>query len=148
MKIALILVGSLTFFILLITLIGYLLPQNHIASMGANFKLSVGEIWQLVSDVKSDDGVNYEVVESVPPRRLVTRIANKDLPYGGSWTYEIEPIALGARLTITENGEVYNPYFRFMSRFVFGYYSTMDKYFKSLGKQLGNEVVETFKIEP
>ena len=34
----------------------------------------------------------------------------------------------GRDLTITEDGEVYNVFFRFMSRFVFGHHATMDAY--------------------
>ena len=37
---------------------------------------------------------------------------------------------------ITENGEVYNPLFRFMSRFVFGHTATIDKYLEDLGQVL------------
>jgi hypothetical protein len=41
---------------------------------------------------------------------------------------------------ITEDGEVYNPIFRFMSRFVFGHTHTMDAYLRALGKATGQEV--------
>ena len=44
------------------------------------------------------------------------------------WTYEIAPAPNGTTLTITEDGEVYNPIFRFMSRFVFGHEATMASY--------------------
>ena len=36
------------------------------------------------------------------------------------------------RLTITEDGEVYNPFFRFMSRFVFGQTATLDEFVRNL----------------
>ena len=38
----------------------------------------------------------------------------------------------GSDLTITEDGEVYNVIFRFMSRFVFGHHATMDAFLKNL----------------
>jgi len=41
------------------------------------------------------------------------------------------------RLTITEDGEVSNVFFRFMSRFVFGHTATLDSYLAALTKQLG-----------
>ena len=41
--------------------------------------------------------------------------------------------------TITENGEIYNPFFRFMARFVFGYTATMETYLKALGKKFGED---------
>ncbi len=83
-----------------------------------------------------DRGITYEVVEATPPRRLVTRIADAGLPFGGRWEYEITPEAGGSRLTITEHGEVYNPLFRFMSRFVFGHTATIDKYLAALERKL------------
>ena len=81
-------------------------------------------------------GITYEVVEAAEPRRLVTRIADTDLPFGGRWEYDLSPEDGGSRLTITERGEVYNPLFRFMSRFVFGHMATMEKYLAALERQL------------
>lgn len=71
-----------------------------------------------------------------PPRLLVTRIADSDLPFGGSWTFELEPEGAATRLTITENGEVYNPFFRFMARFVFGHEGTARAYLEDLRRRL------------
>ena len=76
------------------------------------------------------------VERSEPPRLLVLRIADRDLPFGGTWTYAVEAVDGGSRLTITENGEIYNPVFRFMARFVFGYEATMEGYLAALGKRL------------
>ena len=81
--------------------------------------------------------VVMEVVETVPPQRFVTRIADPDQPFGGTWTFEIAPDPAGSRLTITERGEVYNPIFRFMSRFVFGHTATLDSCLAALTAHLG-----------
>lgn len=40
-------------------------------------------------------------------------------------------------LTITENGEVHNPLFRFVSRFIMGYAATIDACLKALRAKLG-----------
>ena len=85
--------------------------------------------------------VTYRVVESAPPRRLVTRIADQNLPYGGSWTYDLTPDGSGTHLTITEHGEVYNPIFRFVSRFIMGHTSMMDGVLRALGTRHGETVV-------
>ena len=66
-----------------------------------------------------------------PPSLLVTRVVEGQ-PFGGTWTYRIAPAPGGSQLTITEDGEVYNVVFRFMSRFVFGHYATMDAYLANL----------------
>jgi hypothetical protein len=43
-------------------------------------------------------------------------------------------------LRITEEGEVYNPLFRFMSRYVFGHYRTLEQYARDLGRHFGEDV--------
>ncbi|MEZ4424946.1 MAG: SRPBCC family protein [Gemmatimonadota bacterium] len=80
------------------------------------------------------------IEEDDPPRRLVTRIG-EGLPFGGRWIYEVEPAPGGSRLTITEAGEIYNPVFRVVSRFLLGYHGTMDSYLRDLGRHFGQEVV-------
>jgi hypothetical protein len=77
-----------------------------------------------------------QVLEFEPPRRLVTRIANTDLPFGGQWTYELTPDGGGTRVRITEDGEIHNPAFRYMSR-VFGQWATVEAYLRALGTKMG-----------
>ena len=83
--------------------------------------------------------VNYELAEDVPGERMVTRILDTDLGYSGKWTYVFEPENGGARLTITEDGEVSNALFRFMSRYVFGHTATLDAYLSSLARRFGED---------
>ena len=68
----------------------------------------------------------------------MTRIADPQLPFGGTWTQEIAPDAGGCVVTITENGEIYNPIFRFVSRFILGYTSSIDAYLKALHGDLSS----------
>ncbi|HUK31993.1 MAG TPA: SRPBCC family protein [Candidatus Acidoferrum sp.] len=91
------------------------------------------------------DSIPYELVESVAPignspGRAVTRIADPKLPFGGTWTLEVTPMDGGTLLRITERGEVYNPLFRFMSRFIFGYTKSMESYLSALGRKFGETV--------
>ena len=76
--------------------------------------------------------ITYEVVESDAPTRLKRTIADKKLPFGGSWTWNITPQGEHCSVTITEEGEVYNPVFRFVSRFVLGHTRTLDNYLAML----------------
>jgi len=69
----------------------------------------------------------------------VAHIADKGLPFGGSWDYRIEPVGAGSRITITENGEVYNPIFRFVSKYFMGHTATIDKYLTALAKRTGDQ---------
>jgi hypothetical protein len=89
-----------------------------------------------------------EIVESSAPDetragRLVTSIADPSLPFGGSWIMSFEPAADGCTLTITENGEVRNPFFRFMSRFVFGHTGGLESFVKALGTKFGEQITPT-----
>ena len=68
----------------------------------------------------------FEIVQSIPAARVVSRIADPDQPFGGTWTVVLAPEAGGTRVTITEDGEVYNPLFRFLSPYVFSQTATME----------------------
>ena len=71
-----------------------------------------------------------------PLVRKVTRVADPELPYGGTWTFELEPEGSGTRLTITERGQIHNPIFRVIARFVFGYAATIEGYLDELEARL------------
>ena len=144
--------------------VGWLLPEKHQASRQATLLASPQAVWTLITDVDAfptwradvkkvqrlpdrdgrpvwvEEGsggrITFAVDRSEPPNRLVVRIADPDLPFGGIWTYEISPASGGATLAITEDGAIYNPVFRVMARFVFGYEATMAAYLASAQKRL------------
>ncbi|HEU4415675.1 MAG TPA: SRPBCC family protein [Candidatus Angelobacter sp.] len=164
MKWLLIIVLSLVAIVLIIVLIGALLPQKHHVSRTVSLHQRVEVVWNLISgppnwrpditnyqDLPPHDGhrmwretdkhgqtITYETVESSAPRRLVVRIADPKLPFGGTWTYDLAPSDSGCSLTITEDGEVYNPLFRFVSRFIMGHTATIDSYVKAMQQKLGS----------
>ena len=139
--------------LILITLIGWLLPKTH---WRAVTDIDAMPTWrQGLKSVKQLPGKNglaswvatsasgaipFETVVSEPPARLIVRIADPKLPFGGTWTCEITPAAAGCSLRIREDGEMSNPVFRFLSRFVFGYSGTMDAYLGSLAKKFGKQL--------
>lgn len=88
-------------------------------------------------EIGSDGAILYSIDTVIPDQRLVTRIADPKLPFGGTWTYEITPRDGGSTLRITEDGEVYNPIFRFVSRFVLGHATTIDRYLRDLEQKIG-----------
>ena len=94
-------------------------------------------------EIGSDGKILYVVEAATPPSRLVTRIADPSLPFGGTWTYELVPAGAGTTLRITEDGEVYNVIFRVMSKYVFGHTATVDTYLRDLGRHLGQDVTIT-----
>ena len=162
-QIALITLGVLAAAVLVVLFIGWRLPVAHVATRSVQLNASPDSVFALIStpedypawrsDVKKvdliaeqgvtrfrEDGSNgpilFEITEKVSPRRFVTRIADKSLPFGGRWIYEITPTPTGSELRITEEGEVYNPIFRFVSRFIMGHSATIEGYLKAVGKRL------------
>ena len=168
LKITIIVVVAVVGLVLVVVAIGASLAKGHVVSRSARLRRTPQEVWDTIHDVdrftawrpgikkverlpdaegrprwKEDgahDTITFELVEASPPSKLVTRIADPNLPFGGSWTYVIEPTADGSTITITERGEVYNPVFRFMSRFVFGHTAMIDEYLRALGKKFGEHV--------
>jgi len=65
-------------------------------------------------------------------KRAVVVIDSIDLPFGGERVYELQPQGNSTQVTITENGEVRQPFFRFVSTFIMGRTATMRKYLSSL----------------
>ncbi len=150
--------------VVLAAIVGWLLPVSHVATGRRTLAASPDRVWQHITDVEAFPNWRSDVrrverlpdrdgravwteegssgrltlaVEKIePPRLLVSRIADPDLPFGGTWTYEIAPAAAGCTLTITEHGEIYNPLFRVMARYVFGYDATMNTFLDALDKRL------------
>ena len=87
--------------------------------------------------------MTYELLDRTPPTSLKRRIATENLPYSGTWTFSLQPNGENTVVRITEDGQVHNPVFRFMSRLVFGHTRTMDNYLRALGKATGREVEVT-----
>jgi hypothetical protein len=129
-----------------VAVIGALLPRDHLASRTLTTRRPAEELWALVAnpafarDATGQD-VPVETVESTPPRKLVTRIADPNQPFGGTWTFVITPTPTGSTLTITETGWVSNVIFRFVSRFIMGHHATIDSYLRNVAKRLHEEAV-------
>jgi len=74
------------------------------------------------------------------PGRLVTRIDDPGLPFGGTWTWDVAAEGAGSSVTITEDGEIRNPIFRLLARFVFGHHGTAERTLAALGRRHGHAV--------
>ena len=124
-----------------IGLVGFFLPVGHEASRSLDINTPPDRAFALLADVDnylkwwSGATVKSEVVERVPPSKIVTRVVG-ETQFGGNWTIDITPIESGSRITITERGEVYNVVFRTLSRFVFGHTATMESCLEAVRKRL------------
>ncbi len=167
MKYALIAVAALVALVVLVFAIGAMLPVRHTATREIKLHQPAEKMFALINDPASfpswrskvkkvellpdhnghrvfretggDGDILFEVDSVVPNKLLVTRIADKSLPFGGKWTYELIPAGDSTTLRITEDGEVYNPLYRFVSRFVLGHHATLDQYLGDVGKRFGED---------
>jgi hypothetical protein len=147
-------------------LVGSMLPKGHRASRTVALAAAPAVVFGVITDfarapewrrgvkqveIVTDDSrgrivrehgrqgvVPYRVEVLEPPARLVMRIADPSLPYGGSWTYELRPSGAGTEITITEDGQVFNPIFRIMQKLFFSPYATIDAYLDDLRKRVGS----------
>jgi hypothetical protein len=119
--------------------IGATLPRDHVATRSLALRRSAEEVWPAILQATAASGVPVDVVESDPPRRQVTRVKDTERMFGGTWTITITPSPTGSTLTITEDGWVGNPIFRFVSRYVMGHHATMDGMLKDVAKKFGEQ---------
>lgn len=167
MKWVWIVAGALAFLVLALYVVGSFVEREHVATCRARFRQPAEALFAAITDVEGfpawravesvvrldpiggkpayrettrQGACVYAVERSDAPRELVLRIADDDLPYGGTWTFVVTPADGGATLAITEAGFVKPPIFRTLARFVFGYHATMEQYLGALGKKFGEDV--------
>ena len=166
MKISLIVIAALVLLGTLVIVVGYLLPQRHLVSRSASFHatpekifaLLVGpQTWRpevlrtetvydasgrtLIRETTQHETIAYEVLNAIPNKSLQRRIATENLPYAGTWSITLESAGEMTSVRIAEDGQVFNPVFRFVSRFLMGHTRTIDAYLQNLGKALGEPAI-------
>lgn len=168
-KIVGIVLGVVVVLVLVVVAVGAMLPARHEIARTVVVERPLSEVWEVIVDFPSapewrpdvqkverlpdrngmpvwaeygSDGqrIPYATVEAEAPRRLVREIADPGLPFGGTWTFELAPAGAGTRVTVTERGEVRNPVFRFVSKFVIGHETFMVRYLEALGARFDQDV--------
>lgn len=156
MKWVLIVIGVLVSVVLIVFVVGKLLPIKHTVSVTKKFSVSSSKLWQVVRNFqeydkwrrleqlqvisetkwketdKRGDIITFGIIEEELEHSMVVKILDENLPFGGTWVYEIESLEERSVLKITENGEVYNPIFRFISHFFMDQTSTINQYLNDL----------------
>ena len=155
--------------ILIVLVWGSRLPREHTATVRARFRETPEVLWKAITDLEAAPSwrSDLERAERLPdqdgnpvwlevgkhgsmkmvwdvmvePHRLVTRIADDKAPFGGSWTFVLQPTSGGCTVIITEKGEIKPALFRFIGRYVMGYDRTMKRYLLDLGKKFGDPVM-------
>jgi hypothetical protein len=156
--------GSIAILIVLLALVGAMLPKTHTATRQIRLRQTPDAVYALITapadwrglqgveqlppangrkrwkEIDGHNQITYELIEATPPAKMVTRIADESLPFGGTWTYMISTDGNATILRVTEDGEVRNPIFRFVSRFIMGHTATLDKYLTAVGKKFGEPI--------
>jgi len=141
--------------------VGLTMPRDHTASSSITIPVPRQDVWNAITDVASHPSwrtgltsvtiedpvpdrmrwtehgeygeIPLRVVERVEPSRLVVVIDSEELPFGGRWIYSLDETDAGTRISITEEGSVYNPVFRVMSSLFMSEHETLDIYLANLG---------------
>lgn len=145
---------------------GSTLPVAHTATVSRTYDAPADRIWRTITGVRDypewrrnvervdihtkfgermrwrefytdNEPITFQVVQHNDERLFRVRIADTDLPFGGTWTYRISVIDDNRVVSITEEGEIYNPLFRFVSHYITGYKATMNRYLDDLGHHVG-----------
>lgn len=153
--------GGLVALIAVVLLVGSTLPIKHTASRAIVLNANSQQVWRLITNyadmpkwrkellkvemVQAANGneiwqefetekesLDFETIEQIDGQKLVRKIVGDRSDFGGTWTFILVDNGDKASLTITEDGEVYNILFRFVSKFFMGHYASMDKYIKQL----------------
>ncbi|MBL8020880.1 MAG: SRPBCC domain-containing protein [Leptospirales bacterium] len=157
-----IVIGIFIIAILGLYLYGRSLPADHTASVSREYPVSRSLVWKLITtypeiptwwpDVKSietetrPDGtvvswnldshgnrIPFITAEEIFEKKLVRKIASDDLPFGGTWTFELESTGPSqTRLSIREDGFVKPPLFRAMGQLFIGQDTTLKSFASAL----------------
>ncbi|MGE0158287.1 MAG: SRPBCC family protein [Gemmatimonadales bacterium] len=162
-------VGGIGALALLVYVVGAFLPVRHSATLSRVVSGTPEEVWEVITDVKafpewrpgveraqalepiggwpawreegSEGTLTFAYVGVEPPHRLATEIVDQGLPFGGRWTYVLEPKEGGTEVTVTEDGFVYSPIYRFVSRFFMGFQGTIEAYLDALEARMAGPAV-------
>ena len=150
-----------------VVVIGLLTPADHNVSRTLKTRQSPQVIWDTINDhaneqkwrddvagvtsageqngkpvwletYKDGNTVKLATTLSNPPTKMIREIAEEG-PFSGRWEIDITPTPEGSDVKITEIGNVPNPVFRFVSKFVIGHTYQMEKYLTSLAKKFGEQ---------
>lgn len=158
--------GGLVGLVVMMALIGLALPRAHIAARSAVLPRPPDAVWAALTDLDAQvrwrrglkrvehlpdrrfrehttqGTITFAVDAERPPALRITRIDDPRLPFGGRWIYELATVDAGTRLTITEDGFIKNPIFRFLAHTVFGTGRTLEQFLTDLARHLGVETTQ------
>ncbi len=167
-RLLLIVAAVVVVLILLVLVLGFMLPAEHRASRTLVTKQQPQVIWDTINDhpneanwradlasvtslgqrngkpvwqenYKDGNQLTLMTTEFTPPTRIVRELTDLDGPFSGRWEIDIAPTPEGAKVKITEIGKVSNPFFRFISKYVIGHTTFMERYLVGLAGKFGEQ---------
>ncbi len=149
-------------------LVGSRMPRDHRSVVSLSFRASRAAVWAAITDyaampawwpaVKAvrferlPDGteltwnkdrrgqeIPFRTGEAIVNEKLVRIIAKDDLPFGGTWTFELIGAPGGTRLTLTEDGFVNATILRPVARWIIGYDATQRDFLANLERYLSTK---------
>ena len=147
-------------------LVGAFLPRSHQVTRSLVLKQSPEAVWQVLTDyanvptwhqhvhkverLPDRDGHDFwqetypgdyilfaETIESLPSTRLVRTFVDDKGPFRGRWEFALAANETGCRLSITEVGDIANPFFRLMFRMNMKPEFYVELYLQALAKKFG-----------
>lgn len=94
-----------------------------------------GEVWTWNQDAHGQE-IAFRTQEEKVPARLVREIMGDDLPFGGTWTFELVEDGTNTRLVLTEDGFIKPPLFRAIAQYFIGLDKTMKDFATNLERRL------------
>jgi uncharacterized protein YndB with AHSA1/START domain len=161
-----IVLGTAAGLVVLAGVVGSLLPRTHEVARSLRLPQTPEEVWPVIStftEVPSwwprlkkverlpdqnghevwretfgrGEVFTLETVEAVPPCRLVRRIADVNRMFSGRWEFDLEPADGGTKLTLTEYGDIPNPFIRCLGRLCANPATYIEMYLKALAARMG-----------
>ena len=111
--------------------------RSDVASVVALGERNGKPVWQ--ENYKDGNKVTLMTTESKPPTRMVRELTDLEGPFSGRWEIDIAPTSEGSKVKITEIGKVSNPVFRFVSKYVIGHTTFMERYLRGLAGKFGEQ---------
>ncbi|MEO0552200.1 MAG: polyketide cyclase [Bacteroidota bacterium] len=161
MKWLLIIIGVLALLVLIVFLVGKLLPVKHTAFQEKQFTTDISSLWSALRNFEDypkwrstlktltvinekqwqetdsrGDIITFGIIEEISEAKMAVKILSDDLPFGGTWVYELTEGNGAVTLKITENGEVYSPIYRFIGYFFLDQSATIKQYMIDLELRL------------
>lgn len=99
------------------------------------------EAWEVQYKGAGNPPMTLTTTQSSRPNRLVRTIDDSKKVFSGRWEFILAGTPGGALVTITEHGEIPNPFFRGMFRMFADPATYIEQYLKALAGKFGEEAV-------